>query len=215
MTNKVWSSDIENMLDKLRLNCMLRTKYHRSSYFMLKARLKYFRIPVIVLSGLSSVFNVALNNLVPQETVSLLCCFISLFVGLVGSIEMYLQVQKQMEIHLNNAKGFHSIASDITKMLMLEPEHRSIDGNAFLDEIYNEYNGFIETSIITDAQLHDTLLDLDLVGNNFKQEQNIKILNNKLTVDNALQAPDQPKTSMLDIFKNSSASPSKNSDELV
>ncbi len=69
MPNKEWSTDIENVLDKLRLNCILRTKYHKSSYFMLKARLKYFKIPVIVLSGLSSVFNVALYNLVSQEVV--------------------------------------------------------------------------------------------------------------------------------------------------
>ena len=55
--SKGWSLDIENMLDKLRLNCLMRSKFHKSSYFLLKARLKYFRIPVIVLSGLSSVFN--------------------------------------------------------------------------------------------------------------------------------------------------------------
>ena len=121
---KEWSGDIEHILSKIRLNALMRSKYHKSSYFlMLGGRLKYFRVPVIILSAFSSVFSVALQNLAPQEAVSLTCCFLSLLVGLIGSLELFLQVQKQMEIDLHSAKGFHTISSSITKMLLLLPEN--------------------------------------------------------------------------------------------
>ena len=123
-----WSDDTENVLKKIRLNSLLRSKYHKMSYFTMNKLLKYFRIPVIVLSGLSSVFNIALQRYIAADTASLICCFISLTVGLIGSIEMFLQIQKRMEIDLHNSKSFAFLATDISKLLNLSREHRTVDG---------------------------------------------------------------------------------------
>ena len=210
---KEWSEDIECILSKIRLNALMRSKYHKASYFQMLGLLKYFRIPVIILSAISSVFSVALQTLVDQQIVSLLCCFISLLVGLIGSLELFLQVQIQMELDLHNAKGFHSIGSSITKMLILQPENRAVDGTSFLDEIFNAYNNLVEASIIKDRALHDKLLGLDLIESNITQDQNILILNDMMQVQEFIDpssAPSSPKT-ILNIFsRNASLSGTTN-----
>ena len=86
-----WTSDIEEILEKMRIACLIRSKYHKKNYFKMLSLLKYFRIPIIILSSINSVFNVALTNYMSQIEISLLCCFISLITGLIGSIELFLQ----------------------------------------------------------------------------------------------------------------------------
>ena len=166
----VWTHDIEIILNKLRFKSLLLSKFHKTSYFKYHNLLKYFRIPVILLSGLNSVFNVALNNLIPIETASLLCCFLSLTVGIVGSIELFLQIQKQMDIHLNNSTKYCIIANDIDKMTTLDIENRSTDGLAFLEEYQNQFNSLMQTSIITDRQINKILMNIDSNKGNFDDE---------------------------------------------
>ena len=76
-----WSCDIELILNKIRLKSNMLNKYHKTAYFQYQHLLKSFRIPVIILSGINSVFNVALDHYIDMQTVSLLCCFLSLTVG--------------------------------------------------------------------------------------------------------------------------------------
>lgn len=172
-----WSDDTENVLKKIRLNSLLRSKYHKMSYFNMNKLLKYFRIPVIVLSGLSSVFNIALQHYIAVDTASLICCFISLTVGIIGSIEMFLQIQKRMEIDLHNSKSFGFLATDISKLLNLSREHRTVDGLIYLEEKMNEYNSLVDLSIVTDVQLDEKILELDLIDNLTPEEQ-LRILSN-------------------------------------
>ena len=156
-----WSTDIELVLKQIRLKSLLLSKYHKTSYFRYQKFLKYFRIPVILLSGINSVFNVALNNLIPVETVSLLCCFLSLSVGLIGSVELFLQIQKQMDLHLNNSTKYCILANDINKMMILDIENRSTDGLAFLEDCQNQFNTLMETSIITDRVVNRKLMKIE------------------------------------------------------
>lgn len=175
--SKHWSEDVENILKKLRLNSLLRSKYHKISYFNMSKMLKYFRIPVIFLSGVSSVFSIALQMYIPVQTASLICCFISLIVGIIGSIEMFLQIQKRMEIDLHNSKSFSTLATDITKILNLSKENRTIDGITYLDEKMNEYNSLVDLSIVVDLQLHEKILELNLI-NNLTEEEELTVLSN-------------------------------------
>ena len=166
-----WSDDIENVLKKIRLNSLLRSKYHKISYFNTNKLLKYFRIPVIVLSGISSVFNIALQRYIAIDIASLICCFISLTVGIIGSIEMFLQIQKMMEIDLHNSKSFAFLANDISKLLNLSREHRTVDGLIYLEEKMNEYNSLVDLSIVTDIHLEKKILELDLIDNLSENDQ--------------------------------------------
>ena len=156
-----WSNDIEMILNKLRLKSLILSKFHKTAYSQYLNLLKYFRIPVILLSGVNSVFNVALNQLVPLETVSLLCCFLSLTVGLIGSIELFLQVQNQKELHLNNSTKYCILSNDISKILMLDIENRSTDGLVFLEDSQSQFNTLVGSSIVTDKIVNKKLLMIE------------------------------------------------------
>ena len=171
----LWTDDIEKVLDKLRILCLVRSKYHKNNYFKMLNLLKYFRIPIIILSGINSVFNVALTNFMNQLELSLLCCFISLVAGLIGSIELFLQIQKNMEIDLLNAKEFYLIAIDISKILDLDKVNRHYNPHEYYNEKFTNYSKLVEISII-DKYTHDNLILLNLIEN-LNEEEKLKIIN--------------------------------------
>ena len=182
-----WGEDIEEELERLRITCLLRSKYHKNSYFKMLYLLKNFRIPTIILSSANSVFNVALIPYMVQEHLSLLCCFISLFVGLISSIELFLQIQKRMEIDLMNAKDFYLISIDICKILNLDKGHRNCNGRTFLDDKYNLYRHLVETSIVTDREVHDNIIALTLIDD-LSENEKIDIVNGNISASRIMDA---------------------------
>lgn len=58
------NEDIEGVLDRIRQNSNLLANYHRKRYLVLKSRLKFYRVPVIVISALNSVGAVSFLSLI-------------------------------------------------------------------------------------------------------------------------------------------------------
>ena len=73
-TNSEWSDDIEQILENIRHNSVILSNEHKKEYLYLKGFLIYFRLPVIILSGINSVFSIGLNTYIDQTTVSLITC---------------------------------------------------------------------------------------------------------------------------------------------
>jgi hypothetical protein len=92
-------------------------------------------------------------------------------------------------------------------MLLLQPENRPIDGSSFLDETFNDYTNLVESSIINDRILHDKLLGLDLIESNITPEQNLKLLNDTMQVQEVIDpvsSPSSPRT-LMNIFSRSAS----------
>ena len=62
-----WTTDTEVLLNKIRINCNVLSEYHRLRFIKLKESIKWFRIPVIIISGINSVFSVGLNAFIEQN----------------------------------------------------------------------------------------------------------------------------------------------------
>jgi putative salt-induced outer membrane protein YdiY len=56
-TDKEWTEDIESILKNVLENCSLISEHHKKEYTELQERLKYFKVPVIVISAVNSVFS--------------------------------------------------------------------------------------------------------------------------------------------------------------
>ena len=56
-----WTPDIEIVLENIRINSVLLSKEHSKRYFALKQTLQYFRLPVIIISGINSIVSVGLQ----------------------------------------------------------------------------------------------------------------------------------------------------------
>lgn len=157
-----WTDDIEKVLDAIHENCVILSNEHRKRYFMLKENLKYYRLPVIVISGMNSVISVGLQTYVEQEMISVITCLLALVCSIIGSVELYLAIQKSMESELISQRDFHLLGIDIKKTLLLTREHRPVPAKEYLDAQYNLYCKLVESSNTLAKDIEDRLCKLPI-----------------------------------------------------
>ena len=158
-TVQTWSKDIETLLDQILENSNRLQEVHRANYLRLKSQLVFFRIPLIVLSSLNSVFSVGLSTYMQQNLVSTINCLISLVCACISSVELFLNVNKNMELTLSSYHGYKLLGIRISSTRKLDREHRDKNALAFLNDVVNEYKRLLEQSVVTINDLDDALLN--------------------------------------------------------
>lgn len=156
-----WTDDVERVLEAIRYNSVTLSNYHKERYYYYKSYLKYFKLPLIALSSLTSIASVGLPEYVPQKTVSLITCILSLVSATIASVELYLGIQKTMETEMLTSRNFMLLAYDIYRVLSLKRENRVIDGRHYLDEKYNDYSKLIENAnLVKQKHIEDKLTQI-------------------------------------------------------
>jgi len=136
----MWSQDIIDVLKTLQKNSISFSKSHKNNYFYYKKLGDYFRLPTIVLSSFASVISVGLKSYISnQNHINLMVCILSLVVGIINSIELYLKIQDLIEMELEKSKQFYELASDIFKVIRLDDDNRPQNAIETLDDFYNRY----------------------------------------------------------------------------
>ena len=158
-----WSDDIDKVLDNIRINCVILNKLHKQRYFELKSCLKYYRLPVIILNGVNSIFAVGLQPYINQGTISLTNSLIALTCGIIGSIELFFGIQKRLENDMISQRDYYLLSVDIYKTLMLDKNNRPIPAKDFLEKSYNVYTKLIESSSTLARVKGDKLIPIDLL----------------------------------------------------
>jgi hypothetical protein len=154
----IWTESIERILDKMRINCVNLSEYHMFKYRRYKRYLMFFRIPIIVLSGINVFSAVGLQSYISQASISIINSIISLVCGMITSIELFLNIQKKMETDLVSHKDYYRLSIDIFKVISLERNIRKVDGKTFLDQKFSEYEKLIKSSNVFDSEyIFDTL----------------------------------------------------------
>jgi len=157
-----WSEDIDKVLDNIRINCVILSKLHKQRYFELQSSLKYYRMPVIILNGINSIFAVGLQPYIYQGTISLTNSLIALTCGIIGSIELYLGIQKRLENDMISQRDYYLLSIDIYKTLSLDKPNRPIPSKDYLEKSYNIYTKLIESSSTLAKVKGDKLIPIDL-----------------------------------------------------
>jgi len=157
-----WSDDIEIVLESIRQNSTNMSEYHKQNYINLDNKLKYYKIPLIVISGINSVMSVGLQPYIKQHYISAMNCILSLICGIIGSLELFLGIQDSMEIELNASKNFYLLAADIYKTVTLDRQSRNVSGKEYLDSIFNEYIKLYESSQIIRPKMTDNITSIDV-----------------------------------------------------
>ena len=157
-----WTQDIEIVLEQIRINSVLLSNEHKKRYFYLLQTLKYFRLPVILLSGVNSIISVGLQPYVNQGAISMMTCLLALLCSIVGSVELYLTIQKSMENEVTASKDYYILSIDIYKTLSLGKEHRPMPAKEYLDTKYNEYVKLYENSNLLERKIIDKLNPLPI-----------------------------------------------------
>jgi hypothetical protein len=152
-----WTGDIESILDDMRENSVWLSTYHKKNYFYYKTASNYFKIPTIVISSIASVASVGLTVYVSQEHISGIVCLLSLTVGIINSIELYLQLQENTERELETSKKYYNLSIDLHKLLNLSSENRSGEPKKILEELYGRYAEMVHESTLLNNNFPDKL----------------------------------------------------------
>ena len=156
-----WTMEVEELLEKLRINCVNLSEYHRKRYYHFKGYGKYFRLPLIILSSITSTASVALQPLMEQQYISGITCLLGMAMGIIGAVELYLGIQTSMELELTQSKEFYTLSIDLFKMLSLRRENRGEDGKDYLNKKYSNYIKLREASNLLRRKLTvDTLTEI-------------------------------------------------------
>ena len=143
---------IKIVLNMIRKNCVKHSLYHNARYhFYRKCLVGCFRIPSLILSSLNGFFAVGLQKYMVQSTISLINAILSLFCGILTSIEILLNLQKRMECEMDTYKKYYKLSVEIKKELItyLHTNDRKYDKlRDFLDKKYNDYQSIVSTSYI-------------------------------------------------------------------
>jgi len=154
----MWSDDYENILESLRLNAVYMSRSHKKKYFRYKQMSNYFRVPTIVLSAFASVIAVGSEPYLKQQNISGITCLVSMIVGILNSIELYLKLQEAVELELDKSKKWYELSAGIYKVLNLDPCHREGEPNEILKKYYDEYMVLFQESSLSAVNYSDKLL---------------------------------------------------------
>ena len=156
--NCKWTTEVEELLEKLRINSVNLSEYHRRRYYHFKGFGKYFRLPLIVLASINSTASVGLQPILDQPIISGITCLIGMMMGIISAFELYLGIQNSMELELKQSKEFYTLAIDLYKMLSLRRENRGENGKDFLNKKYSNYIKLTEASNLLRRNLTVDLL---------------------------------------------------------
>ncbi len=174
-----WTGDIEQILDSVRENSVWLSQHHKKKYFYYKNVSDYFRIPTIVVSSIASVASVGLTNYVSQENISGIVCLLSLSVGIINSIELYLRIQDNLENELNTSKAYYALSIDLHKLLNLSQVNREGDPKEVLEEFYKRYEDLVQESNLLSSSYPDKLNKLPKVRSIFSPRERKTIRSNR------------------------------------
>ena len=154
----MWTIDYENLLESVRLNSVHMSRTHKRLYFRYKHMSNMFRVPTIVLSAIASVSSVGLQSYMTQKNISGMTCLISLIIGVMNSVELYLKLQEAIELELEKSKKWYQLASNIYKVLALDRCHREQNPEDVLNRFYSAYMILFEESSLSGVNYSDKLL---------------------------------------------------------
>jgi len=160
--NPSFTPDIECVLENIRLNCVMLTEFHRKNFLKLSQSITYYRIPVLLLSSVASVWSISGTSFLDQHSVSLINCLLGLTAGFITSIELFMKLDQQIKLSEDLSHKFYAIGADIFKTLSLKDENREVKGKQYLTEIFSDYIKLVEKSNILDKKLKDQLLPLPI-----------------------------------------------------
>ena len=153
-----WTEDYEQILESLRLNAVYMSRSHKKKYFRFKQMSNYFRVPTIILSALASVASVGLQAYITQQHISGITCLVTMVIGILNSIELYLKLQEAVELELDKSKKWYELSAGIYKVLNLHADHREGHPSEVLKRFYNEYMILFQESSLSAVNYSDKLL---------------------------------------------------------
>ena len=143
---ETWNDEIIKILNNVRVNSLNLSEYHRRNYFSYRELSKWFDVPIIITSTLAGSFSVGASPYLDQGLISVVSCGASMFITILSSIKLYLNISDNLQSESDMARKFYVLSLEIYKIINLPDEKRGINSSDFLNSKYNQYIKLYEES---------------------------------------------------------------------
>jgi hypothetical protein len=154
---------MDELLNKIRLNCVTLSKRHTLRYLYYKHVSKYFEIPTIILSVFSGSFAVGSNEFLHQKYISVVSCLISIVITILTSIKLYMKINETLSVEQELSIKYKIMSLEIYKFLSLTDQTRGMTEIEYLNKTYVQYIKLVEQSeVVMINDKKDNLIKLEL-----------------------------------------------------
>ena len=153
-----WTSNQEAYLTKLHVEAYTLEEFNRKQVNLFSRIQQRFSIPILALSALNSLAAVCLQGLLKQEHISVINASLRLFVGILGSVQLFLRVESRVHTHTICCHEFGKLAHKISRELSVEREVRASKGRDFLAETFAEFISILDKCEPATKKLRNHLL---------------------------------------------------------
>ena len=161
-----WNDGIMLMLDKIRINSLAMSEKHRKRFLEYSGTVKYLDDPIILCSIFSSSFS-SLNS-VPSSQSQIITTSISMFIAVITSIKLYLNLASNINQEISLSKDFYILSISIFKTINLKETDRGVEAVQFLNECYSQYIKLIEQSSLLRKNIkHDALTKIEMTNKKY------------------------------------------------
>tara|TARA_R110002126_G_scaffold27170_1_gene91391 strand:+ start:134 stop:799 length:666 start_codon:yes stop_codon:yes gene_type:complete len=163
--NDEWSEGSITLLTKIKSNCVTLHRYYRKEHLRFHKKIKWFKLPLIILNSISATFAVGASGYnVPQHVVNAIICGIGITNGIISAVDLQLGIERKAEDSLIAAKDFYILGCDILKVLTLDYTERGCESILFLNDMYSKYIELIKNNDIINKSIIDELLIINLTS---------------------------------------------------
>jgi len=152
-----WNQETKSILEKIRLNSIKLSNKHRETALSYQHVSRYFDLPIIVLSTISS--SLGSNSMIPNSEKDTITLLISMFVTIATSVKLYLNITSNLNQEISLSREYYVLSIDIFKNLNLSLDIRP-DPVQFLNDCYSQYVKLIEQSTLNNKIKKDELLKI-------------------------------------------------------
>ena len=139
-----WTPQQEEFLRRLHMESHTLAEYNRKQFQIYSRIHQRFTVPILVLSGINSLFAVTTQPFLEQNLISITNACISLFCGILGSIQMFMKVDTKIHQYVICAHEFKKLSYRISRELSVERDVRSNNGKEEVNNAFNEFNSILD-----------------------------------------------------------------------
>lgn len=154
---QAWQS-VEPILIRLKHTCFKTHRAYEKVYITAKANLKYYDVPIIVLSSINSVFIAGARAYLDDMIVSVITCIISLIVGIVQSLKTFFKIDEHRENALSTHKDLFKLFCELSTTLDQPMSSRGVDAHKYLADKLADYTKIQDKAIVVRSK-HNPIYD--------------------------------------------------------
>lgn len=171
--NNYWNEEHEDILISLQKSSFRLSKEYQKTYFKLKTKLQWYRIPIIVISAIGGFLSLSNSGYIPPEYnkwISLFVGFTNLMVTIISLVENFKKIDTRMNGSYSAHLNFQKLHDEISIIKRIPPNERENNGYNTVNELFIKYESFLMEApvmhkLIKDDLGHDELSENTTIKN--------------------------------------------------